>query len=203
MYRNKQITNRKGEKQMKIRELRNIPFDKNGRHATGREVLWETSSGSIWVDEYEGDDTVDLPTTEPWDDPEPDPDEDWDTEEIESAIWRLFISKGCRNKIGPEQAAIIAAENEIPVSAEVFAEIWNGYCKNKIKAFRKKAGITQFEMSEYLGIPRQTITNWERHVNEPPVWVENLVVAELKRIGKQARYYKKIKKAVDKEHHQQ
>jgi hypothetical protein len=47
-----------------------IPFDRDGQHATGREVAeWvnPTSGGDpvlCWFPEYEGDDTVNLPCTE-------------------------------------------------------------------------------------------------------------------------------------------
>ncbi len=47
-----------------------MPFDRDGQHATGREVAeWvhPTSGGDpvlCWFPEYEGDDTVNLPCTE-------------------------------------------------------------------------------------------------------------------------------------------
>lgn len=49
--------------------IRNIdgsmPFDSNGRHATGREVWAKAAAGNwTWTVEYEGDDTEDLPETE-------------------------------------------------------------------------------------------------------------------------------------------
>lgn len=36
----------------KVLELKEMPFDKDGRHATGRELQLEDGS---WVTEYEGD----------------------------------------------------------------------------------------------------------------------------------------------------
>ena len=43
-----------------------MPFDSNGRHATGREYLDWNAAGTrmVWHDEYEGDATEDLPETE-------------------------------------------------------------------------------------------------------------------------------------------
>ena len=55
---------------------------------------------------------------------------------------------------------------------------------NKIKEARKKAGLTQEEMTSVLGIPRRTVQNWEKGVTKPPEYVERLVVAELERIEK-------------------
>ena len=55
---------------------------------------------------------------------------------------------------------------------------------NKIKEARKKAGLTQEEMTSVLGIPRRTVQNWEKGVTKPPEYVERLVVAELERMTK-------------------
>ena len=42
-----------------------MPFDQNGRHATGREVWDQAAAGNwCWLPEFEGDDTEDLPVTE-------------------------------------------------------------------------------------------------------------------------------------------
>lgn len=47
-----------------------MPFDRDGQHATGREVaewVYPTNGGEpvlCWFAEYEGDDTADLPCTE-------------------------------------------------------------------------------------------------------------------------------------------
>lgn len=61
---------------MRIRYASRIAFDRNGVHATSREVYREILPGFWgWVDEYEDDyDTVDLPVTEPDSTPEED---DW------------------------------------------------------------------------------------------------------------------------------
>lgn len=61
---------------MRIRyNWNNIAFDSEGRHATGREVLTLSASGTnwTWMPEYEGDSTCDLPETDPDADPE-----DWE-----------------------------------------------------------------------------------------------------------------------------
>lgn len=51
---------------MRIRYASRIAFDRNGVHATGREVYREILPDFWgWVDEYENDDTVDLPVTDP------------------------------------------------------------------------------------------------------------------------------------------
>ena len=51
---------------MRIRYASRIGFDRNRIHATGREVYREFLPGFWgWVDEYEDDDTVDLPVTDP------------------------------------------------------------------------------------------------------------------------------------------
>ena len=42
-----------------------MPFDQNGRHATGREVWARAAAGNwCWVPEFEGDETEDMPDTE-------------------------------------------------------------------------------------------------------------------------------------------
>lgn len=61
---------------------------------------------------------------------------------------------------------------------------------NKIREARKAAGLSQRRMAEVMGIPQRTIENWEAGVNDPPEYVERLVVQELERIknkeGKEA-----------------
>lgn len=53
-----------------------------------------------------------------------------------------------------------------------------------IKNARKKAGITQKQMSEILKIPRRTIEDWEAGKRTPPVYVKALVIEKLKLIEK-------------------
>ena len=50
----------------RIRYGTRMGFDRNGIHATGREVYREIFPDFWgWVDEYENDDTIDLPVTDP------------------------------------------------------------------------------------------------------------------------------------------
>lgn len=50
----------------RIRYGARMGFDRNGIHATGREVYREILPDFWgWVDEYEDDDTIDLPVTDP------------------------------------------------------------------------------------------------------------------------------------------
>jgi DNA-binding transcriptional regulator YiaG len=53
---------------------------------------------------------------------------------------------------------------------------------NKIREARKAAGLSQRRMAEVMGIPQRTIENWEAGVNDPPEYVERLIVQELERI---------------------
>ena len=49
----------------RIRTMNYIPCDRNGVHATGREVWTQAAAGNwTWVNEYEDDDTVNLPDTD-------------------------------------------------------------------------------------------------------------------------------------------
>lgn len=54
-----------------------------------------------------------------------------------------------------------------------------------IKEARKKAGLTQAQMSELLEIPKRTIGDWETGKRKPPAYVERLVIRELERIAKE------------------
>lgn len=53
----------------------------------------------------------------------------------------------------------------------------------KIAEYRKKAGMTQKEMSEYFGIPKRTIENWEGGKSTCPAWGEKLLIKELELIA--------------------
>lgn len=55
--------------------------------------------------------------------------------------------------------------------------------ENNIKKARQAAGLTQAEMAEILEIPKRTIENWESEKNNPPHYVERLIIAELERIS--------------------
>ena len=39
---------------------------------------------------------------------------------------------------------------------------------NWIKQMRKESGMTQAQFSEYFGIPKRTIEEWERGARKPP-----------------------------------
>ena len=56
---------------MRIRvSFADMPFDRRGVYATGREVYRQSLGGVwSWQSEYEDDDTVDLPETDPDYDP--------------------------------------------------------------------------------------------------------------------------------------
>lgn len=53
---------------------------------------------------------------------------------------------------------------------------------NKIKEARKKAGMTQKEMAEFFGMPKRNIENWEGGKNDPPEWVERLIIDKLEQL---------------------
>lgn len=42
---------------------------------------------------------------------------------------------------------------------------------DKVKALRKKAGLTQVAFANHFGIPLRTITNWEQGMFSPPSYV--------------------------------
>lgn len=48
-----------------------------------------------------------------------------------------------------------------------------------IKEARTKAGMTQKEVSDLLGIPLRTIENWETGQRKCPDYVERLIVEKL------------------------
>ncbi len=58
---------------------------------------------------------------------------------------------------------------------------------NKIKRARKVANLTQYEMSQILGIPLSTIKAWDAGQAEPPVWAESLIIDKLEQLQKGAR----------------
>lgn len=58
---------------------------------------------------------------------------------------------------------------------------------NSIKAWRKKAGLTQAEMSLIFGIPKRTIENWEGGQRSCPEWAERLIVEKLMRIAEERK----------------
>ena len=44
-----------------------------------------------------------------------------------------------------------------------------------IRELRQKAGLTQKELSVFLGIPLRTLESWERGVRQCPEWADRLV----------------------------
>ena len=48
-----------------------------------------------------------------------------------------------------------------------------------IKEARKQVGLTQQALSDWLGIPKRTIENWEGGKNTCPEWCEKLVVEKI------------------------
>lgn len=44
-----------------------------------------------------------------------------------------------------------------------------------IKEIRKQAGMTQQAFSEFLGIPKRTIEDWENERRKPPEYVVKLI----------------------------
>lgn len=47
------------------------------------------------------------------------------------------------------------------------------------KEIRKKSGMTQKRFSEFFGIPRRTIENWEAGVNKCPAYLLDLMKYKL------------------------
>lgn len=45
-----------------------------------------------------------------------------------------------------------------------------------IKEARKQVGLTQKNLSDWLGIPRRTIENWDSGKNTCPEWCEKILI---------------------------
>lgn len=54
----------------------------------------------------------------------------------------------------------------------------------QFKEARKATGLSQVKLAEEMLIPRRSVENWERGVNEPPEWCQRLLLAELERMKK-------------------
>lgn len=50
---------------------------------------------------------------------------------------------------------------------------------DKIRETRKAVALTQEQASKFCGVPLRTWSNWERGVNTPPDYVENLICEKL------------------------
>ena len=63
--------------------------------------------------------------------------------------------------------------------------------ENKIRKARESAGLTQADLSAWLGIPKRTLENWEQGSRKPSPWLENLIVEKIERgassLGKEYR----------------
>ena len=46
---------------------------------------------------------------------------------------------------------------------------------NRIKAIRKRTGLTQAAFGERYGIPKRTVENWEGGKNDPPTYVVKML----------------------------
>lgn len=53
-----------------------------------------------------------------------------------------------------------------------------------IKELRTKSGMTQAQFSEYFGIPKRTIENWEGGQRKCPQYVIDLIEYKLRKEGK-------------------
>ena len=66
-----------------------------------------------------------------------------------------------------------------------------------VKKARREAGLTQKDLSEWLGIPRRTIEDWDRGASSPLKWVEDLLVEKITREGAAYAAEKKANKDKD------
>lgn len=51
--------------------------------------------------------------------------------------------------------------------------------QEQFKTARMATGLAQAKLATTLQIPRRSIENWEAGVNEPPVWVQKLLLEKL------------------------
>jgi DNA-binding transcriptional regulator YiaG len=54
--------------------------------------------------------------------------------------------------------------------------------QEQFKNARLATGMSQAKLASTLEIPRRSIENWEYGVNEPPVWVQTLLLEKLETI---------------------
>lgn len=66
-----------------------------------------------------------------------------------------------------------------------------------VKKARQEAGLTQKDLSEWLGIPRRTIEDWDRGASSPLKWVEDLLIEKINREGASYAAEKKGKQYID------
>lgn len=48
-----------------------------------------------------------------------------------------------------------------------------------IKEARKSVGLTQQALSDWLGIPKRTIEDWEAERRNCPEWCKNLIIEKI------------------------
>lgn len=53
---------------------------------------------------------------------------------------------------------------------------------NRIKEYRKRANMTQSDLSSFLGIPARTIEDWDSGKRNPSPWVEELIIRQLEEL---------------------
>jgi len=51
-----------------------------------------------------------------------------------------------------------------------------------IKESRTAAKLSQADITRLIGIPINTLSQWERGLRKPAPWIEKLVIAEIKRL---------------------
>ena len=51
----------------------------------------------------------------------------------------------------------------------------------KIKALRKKTGLSQEEFAKEFHIPKRTVQNWEEGVNKPTAYTYNYLAEHIER----------------------
>jgi transcriptional regulator with XRE-family HTH domain len=56
-----------------------------------------------------------------------------------------------------------------------------------IKEARLAAGLTQRQMSDFMGIPKRTIENWEGGQRSCPPYIERLILKELAEIQRETK----------------
>lgn len=54
---------------------------------------------------------------------------------------------------------------------------------SRIAVARKKAGLSQAQLSELFDIPKRTIENWEAGVNIPKEYTENIILEKLEEMA--------------------
>jgi DNA-binding transcriptional regulator YiaG len=55
------------------------------------------------------------------------------------------------------------------------------YVNQSLKTVRENLGLTQLELSSLMGIPVNTIRNWEQETRTPSEWALNLLIDRILR----------------------